>query len=135
LLELLDPKLVRFQFQMSTIRDGFVAADYFTKHPGRFFSMHLQDVDMNAPVPPPSGPGTGRASRTGGTRRRPADAADRAGQHRLDQDIPGCEDRRRPELLYRDERRADARERAVFATTDRVKGSGSGARRSGFLAL
>ena len=43
LFDLLDPKLVKFQFQMSTIRDGFVAADYFTKYPGRFFSMHLQD--------------------------------------------------------------------------------------------
>jgi sugar phosphate isomerase/epimerase len=45
LLEMLDPKLVKFQFQMSTIRDGFVAADYFTKYPGRFFSIHLQDWD------------------------------------------------------------------------------------------
>lgn len=45
LLELLDPKLVRFQFQMSTIRDGLVAADYFTRYPGRFYSMHLQDWD------------------------------------------------------------------------------------------
>ena len=45
LLELLDPKLVKFQFQMSTIRDGFVAAEYFEKYPGRFFSMHLQDWD------------------------------------------------------------------------------------------
>jgi sugar phosphate isomerase/epimerase len=43
LLDLLDPKLVKFQFQMSTIRDGFDAAEYFTKHPGRFYSMHLQD--------------------------------------------------------------------------------------------
>ena len=43
LIGLLDPKLVKFQFQMSTIRNGFVAADYFTKYPGRFFSMHLQD--------------------------------------------------------------------------------------------
>lgn len=51
LLELLDPKLVKFQFQMSTIGQGLVAADYFTKHPGRFFSMHIQDIDMNAPVP------------------------------------------------------------------------------------
>ncbi len=51
LLELLDPKLVKFQFQMSTITDGFVAADYFLKYPGRFYSMHLQDVDMNAPAP------------------------------------------------------------------------------------
>jgi sugar phosphate isomerase/epimerase len=43
LLELLDPKLVKFQFQMSTIRNGFDAAEYFLKYPGRFFSMHLQD--------------------------------------------------------------------------------------------
>ena len=43
LLELLDPKLVKFQFQMSTIRNGFEAAEYFDKHPGRFFSIHLQD--------------------------------------------------------------------------------------------
>lgn len=56
LLELLDPALVKFQFQMSTITAGFVAADYFLKYPGRFFSMHLQDVDMNAPAaaPPPA---------------------------------------------------------------------------------
>jgi sugar phosphate isomerase/epimerase len=45
LLELLDPKLVQFQFQMSTIRHGFVAADYFTGYPGRFYSMHLQGWD------------------------------------------------------------------------------------------
>jgi sugar phosphate isomerase/epimerase len=28
---------------MSAIRDGLDAAEYFTKHRGRFFSMHLQD--------------------------------------------------------------------------------------------
>jgi sugar phosphate isomerase/epimerase len=43
LMELLDPRLVKFQFQMSTIRNGFDAAEYFTKYPGRFISMHLQD--------------------------------------------------------------------------------------------
>jgi sugar phosphate isomerase/epimerase len=43
LFELLDPKLVKFQFQMSTIRNGFDAAEYFMKYPGRFNSMHLQD--------------------------------------------------------------------------------------------
>jgi sugar phosphate isomerase/epimerase len=52
LLELLDPALVKFQFQMSTIVAGLVGADYFRKYPGRFDSMHLQDVDMNAPAPP-----------------------------------------------------------------------------------
>ena len=46
LLELLDPQLVKFQFQMSTITAGLVGADYFMKYPGRFYSMHLQDVDM-----------------------------------------------------------------------------------------
>lgn len=51
LFELLDPKLVKFQFQMSTINQGLVGAEYFTKYPGRFISMHIQDVDMNAPVP------------------------------------------------------------------------------------
>jgi len=43
LFELLDPALVKFQFQMSTIKNGFDAAEYFTRYPGRFISMHLQD--------------------------------------------------------------------------------------------
>ncbi len=42
LFELLDPKLVKFQFQVSTISEGFDAAEYFLKYPGRFFSMHVQ---------------------------------------------------------------------------------------------
>jgi sugar phosphate isomerase/epimerase len=42
LFELLDPKLVKFQFQVSTISRGFDAAEYFTKYPGRFISMHVQ---------------------------------------------------------------------------------------------
>ena len=49
LIGLLDPTLVKFQFQMSTISDGFVAHEYFTKYPGRFYSMHIQDIDLNAP--------------------------------------------------------------------------------------
>src|SRR5262249_18825358 len=32
LFDLLDPKLVKFQFQMSTIAAGFVAADYFNRY-------------------------------------------------------------------------------------------------------
>jgi len=43
LFDLLDPKLVKFQFQVSTISQGYDAADYFTKYPGRFVSMHVQD--------------------------------------------------------------------------------------------
>jgi len=43
LLQLLDPKLVKFQFQCSTITKGFDPLVYFTKYPGRFISMHVQD--------------------------------------------------------------------------------------------
>ena len=42
LFELLDSKLVKFQFQVSTISQGFDAAEYFNKYPGRFVSMHVQ---------------------------------------------------------------------------------------------
>jgi sugar phosphate isomerase/epimerase len=48
LLELLDPRLVKFQFQVLNINRGYVAADYFTKYPGRFLSMHVQGWSMQA---------------------------------------------------------------------------------------
>jgi len=47
-IEMTDPKLIGFQFQMSTYNVGMVAADYFKKYPGRFFSMHIQDLDIKA---------------------------------------------------------------------------------------
>ncbi|HLZ12014.1 MAG TPA: sugar phosphate isomerase/epimerase [Candidatus Acidoferrum sp.] len=46
LLELLDPHLVKFQFQVSTISEGYDAAEYLTKYPGRFLSMHVQGWDL-----------------------------------------------------------------------------------------
>ena len=60
LFNLLDPKLVKFQFQVSTISEGYDAAQYFTKYPGRFISMHVQDVDLNAT---PAGGPAGRGGR------------------------------------------------------------------------
>jgi sugar phosphate isomerase/epimerase len=60
LLELLDPKLVKMQFQMSAMRAVGDPVMHFTKHPGRFVSMHLQGVDLNAPLPTP---GAGRGAR------------------------------------------------------------------------
>jgi len=65
LFDLLDPKLVKFQFQMSAITVGLDAAVYFLKYPGRFSSMHLQDVDMKAPV---ASPKVADAGRRGGRR-------------------------------------------------------------------
>lgn len=51
LLELLDPKYVKMQFQMSAMRAVGDPVMYFTKYPGRFVSMHLQGVYLNAPEP------------------------------------------------------------------------------------
>src|SRR5256886_301734 len=48
LLDLLDPKFVKFQFQVSTISNGYDAAEYFTKYPGRFISMHVQGWSAEA---------------------------------------------------------------------------------------
>jgi sugar phosphate isomerase/epimerase len=62
LLDLLDPTLVKFQFQMSEIANGLVAADYFTRYPGRFFSMHVQDVDLKATAASAGAEGRGRAT-------------------------------------------------------------------------
>jgi sugar phosphate isomerase/epimerase len=42
LFKLLDSNLVKLQFQVSTIAQGFDAAEYFQKYPGRFISMHAQ---------------------------------------------------------------------------------------------
>src|SRR5262245_34272448 len=60
LLERLDPKLVKMQFQMSAMRAVGDPVTYFTKYPGRFLSMHLQGVDLNAPAPGSGGGGSGR---------------------------------------------------------------------------
>jgi sugar phosphate isomerase/epimerase len=58
LFELLDPKLVKFQFQVSTISQGFDAAEYFTKYPGRFISMHAQGWSATEKKIVPIGQGT-----------------------------------------------------------------------------
>jgi sugar phosphate isomerase/epimerase len=74
LFQLLDPRLVVFQFQMSTIGRGFDAAEYFTKYAGRFYSMHLQDWDPAAGTTVAVGKGsidwkkTFTAARTGGVK-------------------------------------------------------------------
>ena len=108
LFDLLDPELVKFQFQMSTITAGLVAAEYFLKYPGRFNSMHLQDVDMNAPVRPVAEGCAGGATR-GAT---PAGGGG-PGQHRLGEDLHRREDRRGQELLRRAELGTHAAERRV----------------------
>ena len=58
LFELLDPKLVKFQFQVSTISEGYDAAEYFMKYPGRFVSMHVQGWDAATKKIVPVGKGS-----------------------------------------------------------------------------
>lgn len=64
LLEVLDPKLVKMQFQMSAMPAVGDVVTYFTKYPGRFLSMHLQGVDTHPA--PPQVPGGGRGARNPG---------------------------------------------------------------------
>ena len=72
LFKLLDPKFVKFQFQVSTIAQGFDAAEYFNKYPGRFISMHVQGWDAKTRKIVPVGQDTldwkkiFSAARTGG---------------------------------------------------------------------
>ncbi len=58
LFELLDPKLIKFQFQVSAISEGYDAAEYFMKYPGRFISMHVQGWSADAKKIVPVGQGT-----------------------------------------------------------------------------
>jgi sugar phosphate isomerase/epimerase len=58
LFGLLDPRLVKFQFQVSTISQGYDAAEYFTKYPGRFISMHVQGWSAETKKIVPVGEGT-----------------------------------------------------------------------------
>jgi sugar phosphate isomerase/epimerase len=42
LLELLDPQVVKFQFQAMNVGQGYDPVAYFTKYPGRYISLHVQ---------------------------------------------------------------------------------------------
>ncbi len=90
------PKLVKFQFQVSTIADGFDAADYFTRYPGRFISMHVQGWSSKDPQ-----------NRCGGP-----------GQSRLETDLHCRPHRRCQKLLRRDGPSAHAGQRSLPASPE-----------------
>jgi sugar phosphate isomerase/epimerase len=58
LFKFLEPQYVKFQFQVSTIQQGFHAVHYFDKYPGRFISMHVQGWDAKTKKIVPVGKGT-----------------------------------------------------------------------------
>lgn len=57
LMSALDPKLVKMQIQVSVISLGYEAATFFTKYPGRFISLHLQDWSATEKKQVPVGQG------------------------------------------------------------------------------
>jgi len=57
MLKVLDPDLVKMQFQVAVFDIGYVAADYFRKHPGRFISAHLADYSKEQSKQVPIGQG------------------------------------------------------------------------------
>ena len=97
LLGMLDPKLVKFQFQVSTISNGYDAAEYFTKYAGRFFSMHVQGWSAEARKIMPVGQDTldwrriFTAAKTGGVQEllRRNESGDDEGERSLPSRPPG----------------------------------------------
>ncbi len=70
----LDGKLVKMQFQVAVIDQGYEAATYLTKYPGRFLSLHLADWSSAEKKQVPIGQGVVdwaklfAAARTGGVK-------------------------------------------------------------------
>ena len=70
----LDGKLVKMQFQVAVIDQGYEAATYLTKYPGRFLSLHLADWSAAEKKQVPIGKGVVdwaklfAAARTGGVK-------------------------------------------------------------------
>jgi sugar phosphate isomerase/epimerase len=58
LMNRFDPKLVKSQFQVSVISQGFDPVTYVTKYPGRFLSLHLQDWSATTKRQVPVGQGS-----------------------------------------------------------------------------
>jgi sugar phosphate isomerase/epimerase len=57
LMKELDPDLVKMQFQVAVIDEGFKAQDFFRKYPGRFISAHLADYSTELEKQVPIGQG------------------------------------------------------------------------------
>lgn len=57
MLKVLDPDLVKMQFQVAVVDIGYKAADYFRNNPGRFISAHLADYSSELKKQVPIGQG------------------------------------------------------------------------------
>ena len=57
MLKVLNPDLVKMQFQVAVVNIGYKAADYFRNYPGRFLSAHLADWSKAKDAQVPIGQG------------------------------------------------------------------------------
>jgi len=57
MMKILNPDLVKMQFQVAVVNIGYNAADYFRKYPGRFMSAHLADWSKAKDAQVPIGQG------------------------------------------------------------------------------
>jgi sugar phosphate isomerase/epimerase len=57
MMKVLNPDLVKMQFQVAVVNIGYKAADYFRKYPGRFMSAHLADWSKAKDAQVPIGQG------------------------------------------------------------------------------
>jgi sugar phosphate isomerase/epimerase len=57
MMKVLNPDLVKMQFQVAVVNIGYKAADYFRKYPGRFLSAHLADWSKAKDAQVPIGQG------------------------------------------------------------------------------
>ncbi len=57
MMKVLNPDLVKMQFQVAVVNIGYKAADYFRKYPGRFQSAHLADWSKEKDAQVPIGQG------------------------------------------------------------------------------
>lgn len=57
MMKILNPDLVKMQFQVAVVNIGYKAADYFRKYPGRFQSAHLADWSKAKDAQVPIGQG------------------------------------------------------------------------------
>ena len=58
LMRIFDPKLVKSQFQVTTISLGYDPAEVIAKHSGRILSLHLSDWSLAEKKPVPVGQGS-----------------------------------------------------------------------------
>jgi len=57
MLKVLNPEIVKMQFQVAVADIGYKAADYFRNYPGRFISAHLADYSSELKKQVPVGEG------------------------------------------------------------------------------